>query len=51
MFYLQDLHLVKKIENQEGLLDGNCFGYLLGVVLGLIIGILVGKPDGEKVVC
>ena len=32
------LHLVKKIEYQEGLLDGDCVGSLLVVVLGVIIG-------------
>ena len=43
-----DLKLVKKIENQEGLLDGGCVGYLLDFVLGVIIGISVVKPDGDK---
>ena len=45
-----DLHLVKKkIEKQEGLLDGDCIGYLMGVVLGVTIGISVGKPGGDKI--
>ena len=44
-------HLVKKIDNQEGLLDGYCVVSLLCVVLGAIIEISVGKPDGDKVGC
>ena len=41
----------KKIENQEGLLDGYCIVSLMGVVLGVINGILVGKPVCDKVGC
>ena len=47
--FLTVFALGKKIDNQEGLLDGDCVGSLLGVVLGVIIGISVGKPDGDKV--
>ena len=48
---LMGFTLGKKLENQEGLLDGDCVGSLLGAVLGIIIGISVGKPDGDKVGC
>ena len=44
-------HLVKTIDNQEGLLDGYCVVSLLLVVLGAIIEISVGKPDSDKVGC
>ena len=39
----------KNNDNQEGLLYGDCVGYLMGVVLSLIIGISVVKPDGDEV--
>ena len=42
-------HLIKKIDNQEGFLDGCCVRSLLGVVLVLIIVISVAKPDSDKV--
>ena len=51
MVYCWDLHWVKKLENQEGLLDGDCVVSLLGVVLVGIIGISVGKTDSDKVGC
>ena len=47
--FLMVFALGKKIDNQEGLLGGDCVVSLLGVVLGVIIGIFVGKPDGDKV--
>ena len=40
---------LEKIDNQEGLLDGDFFGSLLGVFLGVIIGISVVKLDDDKV--
>ena len=43
--------LGKKIDNQYGLLDGDCVGSMMGVVMGVIIGIAVGKPDSYKVGC
>ena len=47
-----DLHLlIKKMDKQEGLLDGDYVRSLLVIVLGVIIGISVGKPDSEKVGC
>ena len=45
---LMGFTLGKKLENQEGLLDGDCVGSLMDVVLGVIIGISVGKHDGDK---
>ena len=48
---LLEFALGKNIENQEGLLDGDCVGSLLGVVICVTIGISVGKPDGDKVGC
>ena len=37
--FLLVCELGQKLDNQEGLLYGNCVGSLLGVVLGVIIGI------------
>ena len=49
--FLLGFSLNKKLENQEGLLDGDCVGSLLGFVMVVIIGISVGKPYGDKVGC
>ena len=49
--FLLGFALGKKLENQEGLLDGDCVRSLLGVVLGLTIGISVVKPDTDEVGC
>ena len=49
MVYCWYFHLVKNIENQEGLLYGDYVGSLLDVVIGVIIGISVVEPDGDKV--
>ena len=43
--------LGKTIENQEGLLDGDCVGSLLGVMLGILIRNSEGKNDGNKLGC
>ena len=49
--FLLGFALGKKLENQEGFLDGDCVVYLLGVMLGLTIGIAVGKPDTDELGC
>ena len=51
MFSCWYFHLVKQVENQEVLLDGDCVGSNMIVVLVLIIGISVGKPHDDKVGC
>ena len=47
--FLMGFELGKKIENQEGLLDGDCVESLMGVVMGAIIGISVDEQDDDKV--